>query len=173
MSTLHLRDRLVAIAKRDVGQIETSRNQGPAMKRYWPATSYPEGYANREPYCAAAVCYWVREWLKDPEVLSALKMTPAKADAWRCKSAGAFAWFDWAKKRGLLTMNDGTSVTLHTGDIMIFDMSHIGIVTGDNSASRVYTIEANTGPTGGRDGDGVWAKERQRSLARNFIRLLA
>jgi len=171
MSTLHLRQRLVYIAKDDVGQIESSRNQGPAMKRYWPATSYPEGYANREPYCAAAVCYWVREWLKDPEVLSALGMTPTKAESWRCKSAGAFAWFDWAKKRGLLTMTDGAANTLHAGDIMIFDMSHIGIVFND-SGSEVFTIEANTGPTGGRDGDGVWEKVRQRSLARNFIRLI-
>ena len=47
MSTLHLRQRLVYIAKDDVGKIESSRNQGAAMKRYWPATSYPEGYANR------------------------------------------------------------------------------------------------------------------------------
>lgn len=171
MSTLALRQRLVDIAKRDVGQIETSRNQGPAMKRFWPATSYPEGYANREPYCAAAVCYWVREWLKDPEVLKALGKTAAQAEAWRCKSAGAFAWFDWAKKRGLLTMSDGIANTLHTGDIMIFDMSHIGIVSTD-SGSNVYTVEANTGPSGGRDGDGIWTKTRARSLARNFIRLL-
>ncbi len=171
MSSLKLRNRLVEIASRDVGQTESSRNQGPAMKRYWPATTYPEGYADRAPYCAAAVCYWVREWLKDPEVLAALGKTPSQAEAWRCKSPAAFGWHDWAKKRGLLVMTDSMSNTLHTGDIMIFDMSHIGIVTNDKG-TRVFTVEANTGPSGGRDGDGVWAKTRERSLARNFIRLL-
>ena len=171
MSTLALRQRLVEIARRDVGQMETSRNQGPAIKKFWPATSYHEGYADRQPYCAAAVCYWIREWLKDKEVLAAFNMTPARAEAWRCKSAAAFGWYDWAKKRGLLTMNDGPENVLHVGDLMVFDCSHIGIVRGDDR-SFVYTIEANTGPGGGRDGDGIFEKNRLRREARNFIRLL-
>lgn len=170
-TTYHLRKRLIDIAARDVGQIETSRNRGPAMKRYWPATDYPEGYANREPYCAAAVCYWVREWLRDPEVLAAFGMSAAKADAWRCRSAAAFGWLDWAKRKKLTILSDSPTETLHTGDLMVFDMSHIGIVTND-SGEQVSTIEANTGPSGSRDGDGVWAKTRPRSLARAFIRLL-
>lgn len=171
-TTLPLRQRLVDIARRDVGQTESSRNRGQAMKRFWPATSYPEGYVNREPYCAAAVCYWVREWLKDPEVLSAFGFSPTKSDKWRCKSARAFDWMDWAKSKGLLVMSDSQAHILHTGDLMIFDMSHIGIVVTDH-ATRVSTIEANTGPSGGRDGDGIWTKSRERSLARCFIRLLA
>src|SRR5689334_4922697 len=97
MSTLALRQRLIAIADKDVGQMETSRNHGPAIEKFWPATSYPEGYANREPYCAAGVSYWVREWLKDPSVLAALGKTPQEAEKWRCKSARAFDWIDWAK----------------------------------------------------------------------------
>lgn len=172
MSTLNLRQRLVEIARRDVGQMETSRNQGPALKKFWPATDYPDGYLNREPYCAAAVCYWVWEWLKDPEVLSALKMSAAQAEKWRCKSATAFGWYDWAKKKGLFTMGDSMTEVLHTGDLMIFDCSHIGIVC-DDSGEFVDTVEANTGPGGGRDGDGIFAKHRHRSLARNFVRILA
>jgi len=172
MNTYSLRQKLVDIARKDVGKMEATRNQGEAMKRFWPATSYPEGYANRDPYCAAGVAYWVREWLKDPEVLAALGMTAKTAEAWRCKSAAAFGWYDWAKKKGLLTMGDGMENTLHTGDLMVFDCSHIGIVCTDKG-SNVYTIEANTGPGGGRDGDGIFAKSRLRREARNFIRLLA
>lgn len=173
MNTFPLRQALVNIAAKDVGQTELSRNRGPAMKKFWPATSYTEGYANREPYCAAACCYWLREWLKLPEVLSAMGMTAAQADKWRCKSAAAFGWLDWANKKGLVTYSDHPQNTIHTGDIMVFDMSHIGIVVDDYpSRGTVATIEANTGPSGGRDGDGVWEKVRARSLARAFIRLL-
>lgn len=171
MNTLALREKLVAIAKKDVGQMETSRNRGPAIAKFWPATSYPEGYANREPYCAAGVVYWVREWLRDPEVLAALKITTTSAESWRCKSARAFDWQDWGKSKGLLIMNDGQANVLHTGDIMVFDMSHIGIVT-DDFDSHVRTIEANTGATGGRDGDGIFEKVRARSLAKCFIRIM-
>lgn len=171
MSTFALRQLLIDIARKDVGQTETSRNRGPAIQKFWPATSYPEGYANREPYCAAAVAYWVREWLKLPEVAAAFGKTPSQLETWRCKSAAAFGWLDWAKKKGLLVMSDSPDVTLHTGDLMIFDMSHIGIVH-DDSGSNVFTIEANTGPSGGRDGDGIWEKTRNRSLARAFVRLL-
>lgn len=175
MSTYDLRKQLIAIASRDVGQMETSRNQGPAIRKFWPATSYPEGYANREPYCAAAVCYWVKEWLAIPDVAIAIcdeyGIVPSQLNNWRCKSAAAFGWLDWAKKRKVEVLSDSILNTLHTGDIMVFDMSHIGIVA-DDSKQLVYTIEANTGATGGRDGDGIFQKARQRPLARAFIRLL-
>lgn len=166
-----LRKLLVSTAAADVGAMETSRNQGPIIKKFWPATSYPDGYKNREPYCAAAVCYWVREWLRIPEVIAAFGKTPAQLEAWRCKSARAFDWIAWAEKRNLQIFDDGQKNTLHTGDIMVFDMSHIGVVITDKG-SRVETIEANTGATGGRDGDGIFAKSRERKLGRCFIRLI-
>lgn len=172
-TTYELRKRLVEIAKNDIGQVETSRNQAPFIKRYWPATSYPEGYANREPYCAAAVCYWVQQWLKDPAVLAALGRTPAQAEKWRCKSARAFDWRDWGKKNGLLVFDDNPKNVIHTGDLMIFDFSHIGIVDTDDTKRRIVkTVEANTNAGGSRDGDGCWEKERALSLAQCFVRLL-
>lgn len=172
MSTLALRERLVAIARRDVGQVEISRNHGDFIRKYWPCTNYSEGYDDRAPYCAAACCGWLHEWLKDPEVLAALKMTPTQAEVWRCKSPAAFGWTEWARDKGLLVMSDSLANTLHTGDFMVFDMSHIGLVYDDYS-NRVKTIEANTGEGGGRDGEGVFDKDRPREMARNFIRLLA
>jgi hypothetical protein len=175
MSTLALRERLVEIAERDVGGLETSRNRGPAIRKFWPATNYPDGYANREPYCAAAVCYWVQQWLADSKVAVAVceqyGLLPSKLNAWRCKSAAAFGWIDWAKRHDVAVLSDSSLNRLRVGDIMVFDMSHIGIVT-DDAGNTVYTIEANTGATGGRDGDGIFTKSRHRSLARGFIRIL-
>lgn len=89
-TTYPLRKKLVDIAMRDVGQTERSRNQGPAMKKFWPATNYPDGYVNREPYCAAAVAYWVREWLRLPDVQKAFGKTASQLESWRCKSAAAW-----------------------------------------------------------------------------------
>jgi len=175
MSTFPLRKRLIDIAALDVGQLETSRNRGPAIKKFWPATNYPEGYADRAPYCAAGVSYWVAEWLAQPEVAIAVceqyGLPPKQLEAWRCKSARAFDWIDWAKKKGVHVLSDSPLNTLKTGDLMVFDMSHIGIVE-DDKAKGVFTIEANTGATGGRDGDGIFRKTRTREMARAFIRIL-
>jgi hypothetical protein len=164
--------RLVAIALADVNKLESTRNRAPWIQKYWPATDYPQGYANREPYCAAAVTYWVAQWLKDAAVLANLGMTASSADRWRCKSAGAFRWLEWARAKGVRTFSDSPGLKLLPGDIMVFDMSHIGIVESATVGSSIYTIEANTGATGGRDGDGCFRKIRPRSLARGFIRLV-
>jgi len=171
LSTLAVRHQLIAIADKDVGQTETSRNHGPAIPKFWTATSYPEGYENREPYCAAAVCYWVCEWLKIPAVQQAFGKTDEQLEQWRCKSASAFGWRDWAKEHGVRILSDSPSEILHTGDIVVFGFSHVGIVY-DDKGDRIYTIEANTGATGGRDGDGIFRKDRPREVARCFIRLL-
>jgi len=171
MSNLAIRQALVEIARRDVGKVEVTRNRAPWIARYWPATNYPQGHLNREPYCAAAVCSWAMEWLQLPEVLAALKMTPAQAERWRCKSARAFDWLDWAKKRKLEVLSDRPTERLRVGDLMVFDISHIGIVK-DDDAKGVYTIEANTGNGSIRDGDGCFERVRQRSQARAFIRLI-
>ena len=171
MSTLAIRQALVEIARRDVGKVEVTRNRAPWIAKYWPATTLPNGHADRQPYCAAAVCYWVREWLALPDVRAALKMTPTGAERWRCKSPAAFGWLDWANARRLEVLSDGPTERLRVGDLMIFDVSHIGIVK-DDDANGVYTIEANTGNGSVRDGDGCFERVRPRSAARAFIRLI-
>jgi len=178
MSNLAIRQQLVEIARRDVGKVEQTRNRAPWIQKYWPATGSPElyslsnpAYKGRPPYSAAAVAYWVREWLRLPEVMDALKMTPTGAERWRCKSAAAFAWLDWAESRKLEVLSDKPTERLRVGDIMVFDISHIGIVR-DDDAKGVYTIEANTGNGSVRDGDGCFERVRTRSQARAFIRLI-
>ena len=171
MSNLAIRQALVEIARRDVGKVETTRNRAPWIAKYWGATTLPNGHADRQPYCAAAVAWWVREWLKIPEVMAAMKMTPTGAERWRCKSPAAFAWLDWANARRLEVLSDRPTERLRVGDLMVFDISHIGIVRDDDSKG-VYTIEANTGNGSVRDGDGCFERVRTRSQARAFIRLI-
>ena len=178
MSNLAIRQQLVEIARRDVGKVEQTRNRAPWIAKYWPATSAPElyslsnpSYRGRPPYCAAAVCYWVQQWLALPEVRAALKMTPAQAERWRCKSPAAFGWLDWANARKLEVLSDRPTERLRVGDLMIFDVSHIGIVR-DDDGGNVWTIEANTGNGSVRDGDGCFERKRDRSAARAFIRLI-
>jgi hypothetical protein len=175
LTSQDLAHRLINIAARDVGKLETSRNQAHWIKKYWSDTSYPTGYANREPYCAAAVCHWLAELARnlaeEGQLRASTGMTLAQFNAWRCKSARAFDWLSWADKRGLTVLDENAAVK--AGDLMVFDMSHIGVVSAHSNIERVRTIEANTGATGSRDGDGCFEKVRQKTLARGFIRLFA
>ena len=170
--TYHLRQQLLSIARRDRGRTEITKNHAPFIEKYWPATSYPEGYKNREPYCAAAVAYWVNEWLDDPDVLKAFSFTPEQAEKWRCKSAAAFGWINWARDKNLQVMNP--HAILHAGDLVVFSRSHIGIVTDDDDTTSgpFVEISANTNAAGDREGEGVFEKPRNRSSVKNFIRLL-
>lgn len=170
--TYHLRQQLLGIARRDRGRTEITKNHAPWIEKYWPATSYPEGYQNREPYCAAAVAYWVREWLDDSDVLAAFGFTPEKAEKWRCKSAAAFEWINWAKDKHLQVLNP--HAILHAGDIVVYSRSHIGLVTDDDNTTEgpFVEISANTNAAGDREGEGVFEKPRNRHAVKNFIRIL-
>lgn len=172
MSTYDLRKQHVAIARKDVGKVEIGKNQGDWIKKYWPATSYTDGYSNKEPYCAAAQAYWLQQWLKNQAVLDALKMTTAQAEKWRCKSAAAFGWTTWAKDKGLEILPK--NCILHMGDIVVYSYSHIEIVSDDDGTKTgpFTAIGANTNAAGSADGDGCFEKPRNRAKVREFIRLL-
>lgn len=163
-----IRKQLVDIAASKVGVKEKTRNSGKQIIEFQRATNL-EGTG--WPWCAAFMCWCIREWGKLPEVLDALKMTPKQFEQWRPKTAAAFGFEDWARKNKLLIMNDSQQNELKTGDLMVFDSSHIGIVETDKE-TKVFTIEGNTGPSGGNDGDGVWQKVRNRKEARSFIRII-
>ena len=168
MSTLPIRQKLIDIARREVGVKEVGRNTGKRVRAYQAATNL-EGTG--WPWCAAFVCWCVREWGKDKDVLAALKMTPAQFDKWRPRTAAAFGLEDWARKKGLEVLDADDKPNLRTGDILTFDTSHTGFVA-DDARGVIMTIEGNTGATGGRDGDGVWDKNRNFKESRRFIRLL-
>lgn len=175
-TTIKLRQRLIKIARRDVGNMEETRNQAPWIKKYWPATHYPDGHHERLAYCAASLCYDVREWLKDAEVRKALGLKDAAAaEKWRCKSPSCFkaadSWERWAKAKGLLLKRN---VRIQAGDIVIFEHSHIEIVSCPFApdAGFFIAIGANTDGPGSNDGDGKWEGYREKQNVRSVIRMM-
>lgn len=174
MSTFPLRLKFIEIARKEIGTVETppNSNKGPRVQQYQSACDLSRELKTGWKWCAAFVCWTIKEWLKDPAVREALELRSiADAEAWRPKTAAAYGFHEWAERRGLLTMDDSPEHVLHTGDIVTFDMSHIGIVTNDEGP-LIYTIEGNTDKGGSNDGGGVFDKVRQRSFARKFIRML-
>jgi hypothetical protein len=169
---LNPREAIVEVARTQIGFRETSRNQGDWIKKYWEATSYPDGYKNREPYCAAFTAWVVKQ--------AAIKEPKLSYDN-PCRSASVKDWAPWAMKpmNGCIVFrpHDGLYIP-EPGDIVDFlnkksPLSHIGIVTGF-AGKIVETIEANTssGDKGSqRDGDGVFERERNYDFCGHFIRI--
>ena len=178
--TYHLRLKLLDIARRDRNKVEESKNRAKWIEKLWEATSAPEFYhkgnkaypSGDPPYCAAGVAYCLREWLKDSAVLAALNLTPDAAEKWRCKSPAAFDWINWATKKGLAVLP--RHCILHAADIVVYEHSHIEIVTDDDNTSdgQLTAIGYNTNAAGSRDGEGCFEKPRSRNRVKAFIRLL-
>lgn len=174
MSTLAIRQRLVDIAKGQVGVREVPRNSNSgAMVREYQAATNLKGTG--WPWCAAFVCWCIREWGKDKDVLRALKMNAAEFERTRPKTAAAYGFDEWARGTLIQVFDENEqpgAITLHAGDIVTYDFSHVGIIDTDKG-DTLFTIEGNTDDAGSREGGGVYAKTRARSLARTVIRILA
>lgn len=167
MSVINPRVALLKIASEQLGIRETSKNQGAGIAKFWEATWYPDGYKNREPYCAAFVCWVVAEAMRRGYALGLTEAT-------RPKSPAVKDWIPWAQKASSGALVFGVGDRDHKpddGDIVVFTFSHIGIVAGPLSNGYFPTVEANTNGAGSREGDGIYAKSRASSLARAFIRL--
>lgn len=165
---------LISCAKPDVGKVESSHNQGAWIKKLWPATDYPDGYVNREPYCAAGLCYVLEQFiikLRDQgELKNTLGVTYKEAEKWRCKSARAFGWRDWAKRVGAHMLTEDRPSK--PGDFIVYDFSHVGLSLGMVDSRHVRTIEYNTNDGGSREGDGCWSKVREKTQVQCYIRIL-
>lgn len=160
---------LLSVAEKDLKIRETlGNNRGPGIEKYWSATNYPEGYKDRAPYCAAAVCWWIAEAAR----CGVKWLAPLP------KEAGVSNFAAWARRR----QKDGMALVLREkplpGDIVVFlpHFSHIGLVS-ELAGDCVYTIEANTTPAASelakeRDGGGVFRRVRKLSLCGSFVRLL-
>lgn len=169
-----IQQKLVAIAEKQVGiREEGGNNNGIHIREYQQATWLrPDSWA----WCAAFVDWCIREWLHDTEVAARLSLDTAKqADEWRPKTASAFDLMNWAKKHNIYVCDEQQPAM--TGDIVIYDFSHCGIVRYDQLPSKDYieTIEGNTNGKGERDsvsGDGVWAKQRKVNTVRAYLRII-
>jgi hypothetical protein len=164
-------NKLVNIALSQVGVKEMGgNNKGAKIRLYQSATNLaPAAW----PWCAAFVDWCMAEWLKDKEAVKWLGLRSSTPSSWKPKTAAAFGFISWAKTRTHTTDILPDTALAQPGDIVVFDFSHVGIVTGVKG-SKIMTVEGNTNGRGERDsesGDGVWAKSRAASLARNFIRI--
>ncbi len=144
---------------------EKSKNHGDGISKYWQATSYKTGYQNREPYCAAFVCWVVREAFKE----AGLKETagfrlPTTARAW--------GFEHWSLDQDETTnTKKSPRGDIQRGDLIVFTFSHIGIALGHpDTKGHFATIEANTDGKGSAEGDGVYEKIRHIDLVKCRIR---
>lgn len=178
MSSAALRQRLVGIAVGEVGLKEYPGhpNVGPDVTKYQQATWLAPG---PWPWCSALVCWVIQQWLKDPDVLRHLGMSPAMADRWRPKTARAFDLDTvWAAKNKLQVLPP-TALAL-AGDLLVYKFSHVGIVAHDEVQGQpLEALEGNTssgtvqaGAAAQRDGDGVWRRHRVESLVRSYVRIM-
>jgi len=153
--------KVIEIAKTQVGIHEGSvNNHGEGIAKYWTATNYPEGYADKAPYCAAALCWCIKE-------------AGIFDEKERPKTAAAFGYENWADNLPKKTQIFRKPVKIKKGQIVVFSFSHIGIATSNSDANGYFdTIEANTGASGSRDGDGVYAKSRNLNVVRSAITIL-
>lgn len=162
---------LAEIALSQVGVKEVGgNNRGAKIRTYQSSTNLSPG---AWPWCAAFLCYILEEWLKDPGSVFWLDLKKTSPATWRPKTAAAFGFLKWAQDRPHTTTIYPETATPKPGDLVIFDFSHCGIVTG-TKGSRILTVEGNTNGRGTRDsesGDGVWAKSRPASLVRSYIRI--
>lgn len=163
--------KFVEIATREIGVLEEGTNNcGPKIREYQAATWLKPG---PWPWCAAFTAWTLKQWAELPEVRETLKLkTDSDAYRWRCRDASAFGWERWANQRNLKVLLETEQAK--AGDIVIFDFSHIGIVSKDQEGDFIETIEGNTNGKGERDsksGDGVWRKKRHNTLTKCYIRI--
>lgn len=155
---------MVRIAEAEVGVEEVNgTNTGKRVNEYKAATWLdPEkGW----PWCAAFVCWVVREALKATG-------TPQTDTFKRPQTAGAWDFENWSRKQDRSTWTrKPTAGDIKAGDIVVFRFSHIGIAVEDMEPDgTVQTVEGNTDAAGSREGGGVFRKTRRLTQIRSRIR---
>lgn len=145
----------VAVASGWMGRPETSRNRFEGDAKLWADTSYPDGWQNREPYCAAFVCHVIAEAKRVGAAFLLIPSSPSVSELRR-----------WARARSLVVTSP------QPGDIFTLlpsGTSHTGIVERAQG-DLVHTLEGNTDGAGSREGDGFWRKVRRISSC-DFFRI--
>jgi hypothetical protein len=160
---MKLAPEIVRLATLEIGVEEVNgTNSGKRVREYQAATDLK---GTGWPWCAAFVCWVVREAMAASGVFQTQKFT-------RPKTASAWGFEAWSRAQDKTTHtrkpHDGD---IQPGDIVVFTFSHIGIATGTPDRSGyVPTIEGNTDGDGSREGGAVLAKKRHVSKIRSRIR---
>jgi len=155
-----LAEKLVALAQLEIGVEEVDgTNCGVRVDQYKSATNLPPHES--WPWCAAFVCWLVREAIRTDGPYTFARPT----------TAGAWDFENWSLKQDNSThtlRNPGNDIK--AGDIVIFKFSHIGICVRGAEAGRIRTVEGNTDAAGSREGGGVFEKSRALDSIKTRIR---
>jgi len=155
-------EKMVNLARGEIGVSEIDgSNCGPRVDVYKAATwlDPDKGW----PWCAAFICWLVRESIEGEDV--SFK---------RPQTAGAWDFENWARKQGSkgVDLRKPTNEDIKAGDIVVFTFSHIGLAVKDiDSSGYVTTIEGNTNGAGSMEGGSVLEKRRHVSKIRSRIRI--
>jgi len=169
------RERLLAVAQHYADahvKEQGGNNRGPEVDHFLRVVDVPPG----EPWCAAAVVTWACEaYLK-----SINDTTPTAEDFKHAKiwlglnyfaPSPAVALIEAnAKKRGIFWNKAWTPTP---GSLVIYHFptgSHIGVVVKDRGPT-LDTIEGNTSDGNARDGDGVFARTRDKKYVAGYVDL--
>ena len=145
---------LVSAALGQVGKREVGHNGGSAVRAYQSATYLAPG---DWPWCAAFVCWCFRAASLSCPVDFKLPVTPR-----------AYGFEAWGRSNWNLIESPSSILR---GDLVIYEISHIGIAVRDSVEGRFLTVEGNTNPAGSREGDGVYQRERGLSFVRSIVRM--
>ena len=156
-------EKMVSLAREEIGVSEVDgSNCGPRVDEYKAATwlDADKGW----PWCAAFICWLVREAIEGEDVKFK-----------RPRTAGAWDFENWATQQSTngVELRKPTNEDIKTGDIVVFTFSHIGLAVKDaDSSGYVVTIEGNTNGAGSREGGSVLEKKRHVSKIRSRIRIV-
>ena len=159
---------LVHIARGYVGLRETGHNQGELIEKFQKAV---DGRASGEPWCMAAVQYWVKsaQELVESIAMQTLTVQPKLFSTEHCMTA-------WEK-----TPRAQRKQAPEVGDIIIWQrweldrptqQGHVGLVSRVLSDNTVKCIEGNTVDHSDikREGDGVYEITRIYPLRSGILR---
>lgn len=161
---MKLAQKITELARFELGVEEVNgTNCGPRVNEYKAATWLPadKGW----PWCAAFVCWLVREAMKANGVKESATFK-------RPRTAGAWDFENWSLAQGSETNTKKPHKgDIQAGDIVVFKFSHIGIAeSAPDKNGIVTTIEGNTDGTGSREGGAVLRKRRRVDQIRSRIR---
>lgn len=154
-----LNDELVNLCKEDVGQRETN---GSNRSKMIDEINTAAGVDLGSPYCIAGILYrGVFTLCKQHNLKMPINIEASTQEFWRKVPSKYKRLPGTQAKKGDIGVMQSRSDS---------GKGHAYLITEDESVNQ-KTVEYNTDPSGGRDGDGVWLRERSQSgdLAKKYL----
>lgn len=145
---------LAGYAARDIGLAEDPRgaNRGPQVAKFYQYTGLGFG----QPWCSAAVSYWVGQWMQGNNLTS---FKPPKLNA-------VAQWAGWAKKNGIgVGFGDP-----RPGDVVCLNGTSHVVICESSGGGKWTHISGNTNDRVNREGDCVARNTSGMKLAGTCIR---